>query len=49
MPMSYEALFKLATMAYKLILRDVLVKAIEDPDSDWDDTVLRIVDSIFNA
>lgn len=35
-------------IAYKYILRDMLKRAIDDPDESWDDTVLEIVDRLFN-
>ena len=46
--MKISVLWSLAGMAYKMILRDLLKKAIEDPDEEWDDIVLAICDSIFN-
>lgn len=47
MNFKFAAIWSLATMAYNTILRDLLIKAIDDPDSQWDDTVLSIVDKIF--
>ena len=32
---------------YNMILRDLLVKAIEDPNEEWDDLVLIICDRVF--
>ena len=46
--MKLEAIFGLAKMAYKMFLRELLVKAIEDPSSEWDDLVLAICDRIFD-
>ena len=37
-----NAILSLMAMAYKLILRDLLKKAIDDPNSEWDETVLKI-------
>lgn len=42
------AVFALTKMAYKMILRDLLVNAISDPDQEWDDFVLDILDKIFD-
>jgi len=46
--MKASAILAIVSMAYKLILRDLLVKAISDPNEEWDDIVLSICDSIFN-
>jgi len=46
--MKFAALYQLAQMSYRLILRDILVKAIDDPENDWDDVVISMVDRIFN-
>jgi len=43
----FEALWKLAKMAYSLVLRPLLVAAVEDPDKEWDDVILGIVDRLF--
>jgi len=42
------AIFSLVKIAYKMILRDLLVSAIEDPNQEWDDVVLDILDKIFD-
>jgi len=44
----YKAFFQIACMAYRLVLRDILKSSIENPESEWDDTVLGICDRIFN-
>ena len=44
----YAALYQLACMAYRMILRSLLLKAVDDPDEQWDDILLSIVDKIFN-
>lgn len=45
--MKIAALMAIARMAYKLILRDLLKSAIDDPAQEWDDMVLKILDSVF--
>ena len=40
--------WRVARMAYNLVLRKLLLEAIEDPEEIWDDMVLAISDSIFN-
>ena len=32
---------------YSMILREILVKAIDDPTTEWDDLVLSICDRVF--
>ncbi len=46
--MMYAVLYKLLCMAYAQILRDLVKKAIDDPNTDWDDTVMMILDRLFN-
>jgi hypothetical protein len=46
--MKIAALYHLACMAYKMILRGVLKSAIDDPDQEWDDWVLSFCDKLFN-
>jgi hypothetical protein len=43
----YEIIFKMAKTAYLQLLRGLLVKAIDDPNEQWDDIVLSMVDGIF--
>lgn len=42
-----KGLWTLAKLAYATVLRGLLVKAIDDPDKEWDDAVLRVLDVIF--
>lgn len=44
----YKILFGLMTQAYGTILRPLLVKAIEDPETEWDDIAIEICDRLFN-
>ena len=41
-------IWKLAQMAYSKILRDLLVKAIDDPDEVWDDFTIAFADMLFS-
>ena len=41
-------IIELARVAYKMILRDLLKAAIDDPEREWDDIVLSICDRIFS-
>ena len=45
--MKVAAILAIARMAYKLILRDLLKGAIDDPSSEWDDMVLKALDAVF--
>lgn len=38
----------LIKLAYRIILRDLVVKAIDDPDSDIDDFVIGLLDRLFD-
>ena len=46
--MKIKAIMLIMQTAYTHILRDLLIKAIDDPDTDWDDVILRILDNIFD-
>jgi len=46
--MKFTVIYALLKQIYKTILRPLLVKAIDDPDEDWDDVVLSIVDKLFD-
>ena len=37
----------LIKLVYKTILRDLLIKAIDDPDSEVDDFVVAMLDRLF--
>ena len=45
--MKFMAIWSIAKLAYGSILRDLLKKSIDDPDTEWDDIVLSICDKIF--
>lgn len=38
----------LMKVAYQYILRPLLKQAIDNPDETWDETVMEIVDRLFN-
>ena len=39
--------WNVAKMLYKMVLRDLLIKAIDNPNEEWDDWVLSIADKVF--
>lgn len=41
-------LLMLMKVAYQYILRGLLKSAIDDPNETWDETVLEIVDRLFD-
>jgi len=45
--MDYDKVGFLAKFLYKHILRDILIKAIDDPEEEWDDAVLAVLDRVF--
>ena len=40
--------FFIIKIVYKTILRDLIIKAIDDPDSEVDDFVLALLDRLFD-
>ena len=45
--MNKAKISKWAKLAYRWVIRPILKKVINDPDSDIDDAVLLILDKIF--
>ena len=46
--MKYFAIFNILQLVYGQILRPLLKKAIDDPESEWDDLVLSMIDRLFD-
>jgi hypothetical protein len=46
--MVYKMLYGIVCYAYANGLRSLVKKAIDDPDTDWDDMAISILDKIFN-
>ena len=46
--LTITAIFSLMKIAYKMILRDLLKSAIDDPSQEWDNLVLDMLDKIFD-
>ena len=46
--MKITLIYKMACMLYGSFLRVLLKKAIDDPDTEWDDFVLNLCDKVFN-
>jgi len=46
--MFYAAFYKMLCLAYSQMLRALVAKAIDDPDSELDDIALNILDKLFN-
>ena len=42
-----KAIYALVKLAYATILRKLVLKAIDDPDSEVDDVVMGILDRLF--
>lgn len=38
---------KLVENLYKTVLRDILKKAVDDPNTEWDDTLILMCDRLF--
>ena len=43
-----KAIYALVKLAYATILRKLVLKAIDDPDSEVDDVVMGILDRLFD-
>lgn len=43
-----KAIFKIICMVYATILRPLVLKAIDNPDSEIDDFVMARLDDLFN-
>jgi len=46
--MIYKMLYGIVCYAYVNALRDLVKKAIDDPNTDWDEVALGILDKVFN-
>lgn len=46
--MKFKVIWFLAKYIYKEVLRGLLLKAINDPNSEWDDHVIDLCDRIFD-
>jgi len=46
--MKFMILFNVAKMLYSGIFRNLLKKAVDDPNEEWDDIVLDMCDRIFD-
>jgi len=42
-----SVIWKLVKQVYASSLRPVLLKAVDNPDVEWDDWLMRFVDNIF--
>ena len=45
--MKFSVILKVVSMLYSQILRDLLKKAIDDPEQEWDDFILDLCDKMF--
>ena len=46
--MWYKMLYGVVCQMYKAGLRQLVVNSINDPDTDWDDVAISILDKIFD-
>ncbi len=46
--MSPKLILLIVSFLYRIVLRDLLVKAIADPDEEWDDEVLALIDNLLS-
>jgi hypothetical protein len=46
--MQIAVIYKILCMIYSQLLRPLVVKAVEDPDEQWDDMLMGILDKLFD-
>ena len=44
----FETVYNILSLAYAKLLRTLIVKAVQDPEEQWDDFVLQLLDKFFN-
>lgn len=44
---NYDNVFSLICTIYRVILRQYLIQLIDDPDSEFDDRIMALLDRIF--
>jgi len=42
-----EGIWTIVKMAYRIIIRPLVEKAIDDPDSEVDEFIMRLLDNLF--
>lgn len=45
--MDYDKVGFLAKFLYKHILRDIIIAAVDDPSTQWDDALMEVLDRVF--
>jgi len=45
--MKIVVLWNIAKIAYATILRALVIKATSNPDEEWDEAILRMLDALF--
>lgn len=43
-----DKVLELLEVIYAKMIRPILLKAIDDPEQEWDDVMMTVVDRIFN-
>ena len=44
----YQAIYVVLTSVYSTIIRPILKRAIDNPNEEWDEIVMSMVDGLFN-
>lgn len=44
----FNTVFSVIKLLYSTVLRPLLVNAVNDPDAEWDDFILAMVDRVFD-
>lgn len=43
----YDTIYRMVCQLYADLLREILLKAVDDPNSDWDDFLMSLADKLF--
>ena len=44
----YQALYALVCQAYAMLLRPLVKKAVDNPEEEWDDVLMGVLDRLFD-
>ena len=43
-----KGIWLLVKVAYKTLLRGLVLKAVDSPDVEWDDKLMQVLDALFD-
>lgn len=42
-----ETVLSYLSIIYRMVLRDLLIKTVNDPNSEWDDKLIKVLDGLL--